>query len=124
MSPLPQKEMSQADQATMQEWAQEHGKAIRQRTVRQCITKHNAGTLPLNMYEKELPIGERVTFEDSDQESEYDSGSDEELRDSTDDQGEASLDLNSDAINFLSRSIQTRSCRVICLSRRALASYQ
>ena len=59
------------------------------------------------MYEKELPIGERVTFEDGDQESEYDSGSDEELRYSTEEQGEASLDLNSNAINFLSRSIPT-----------------
>ena len=58
MPPLPQKEMSQADQATMRDWAQEHGKAARQRTVRQCTTKHNAGTLPLNIYEKELPIGE------------------------------------------------------------------
>ena len=47
----------------MREWAQEHGKAVRQRTVRQCTTKHNAGTFPLNMYEKELPIGERVTLE-------------------------------------------------------------
>ena len=124
MSPLPHEEMSQADQATMQEWAQEYGKAVRQRTVRQCTTKHNAGTLPLNMYEKEIPIGERMTFEDSDQESEYDSGSDEELRDSTDGQGEASLDLNSNAINFLSRSIETRCGRVICLSHKALASYQ
>ena len=76
------------------------------------------------MYEKDLPIGERVTFKDGDQESEYDSGSGEEFRDSTEDQGEASLDLNNSAINFLSRSIQTRSCRVICLSHRALASYQ
>jgi len=41
------KEMSQADQT---EWAQ-------QRTVRQCNTKHNAGNLPLNVYEKELPLG-------------------------------------------------------------------
>ena len=64
--------MPQADQVTMRKWAQEHGKAIRQRTVRQYTTKHNAGTLPLNMYEKELPDGERVTFEDGDQESEYD----------------------------------------------------
>ena len=124
MSPLPEKEMSQAAQATMREWAQEHGKAVQQRTVKQCTTKLNAGTLNLNMYEKELPIGERVTFEDGDQESEYDSGSDEELRDSTEDQGEASLDLNSNAINFLSRSIQNRSGRVICWSHRALASYQ
>lgn len=107
----------------MREWAQEHGKAVRQRTVRQCTTKHDAGTLPLNMYEKELPIGERVTFENAshDQDSEYDSGSDEE-RESAEDQGEDSLDLN--AINFLSRSVRTRSGRVISLSHRALASYQ
>ena len=57
------------------------------------------------MYEKELPDREGVTFEDGDQESENDSGSDEESRDSTEDQGEASLDLNSNAINFLSRLI-------------------
>lgn len=128
---MPPKEMSQADQTLMREWAQEHGKAVRQRTVRQCTTKHTAGTLPLNMYEKELPIGERVTFENAHQDSEYDSGSDEEERESAEDQGEDSLDLN--AINFLSRSIRTRSGRVIScyvtyvmlvMSHRALASYQ
>ena len=27
--------------------------------MRQCTTKPNAGTFPMNMYEKELPIGER-----------------------------------------------------------------
>ena len=123
MSPMPPKEMSQADQTLMREWAHEHGKAVRQRTVRQCTTKHNAGTLPLNMYEKELPIGERVTFENGDQDSEYDSGSDEEERESAKKQGEDSLDLN--AIDFLSRSIRTRSGRVtISFSHRALASYQ
>ena len=98
MSPVPPKEMSQADQMLMREWAHEHGKAVRQRTVRQCTTKHNAGTLPLYMYEKELPIGERVTFENRDQDSEYDSGSGEEERESAENQGEDSLDLN--AINF------------------------
>ena len=30
----------------MREWAQEHGKAVRQATARQCTMKHNAGTLP------------------------------------------------------------------------------
>ena len=119
---MPPKEMSQADQTLMRDWAHEYGKAVRQRTVRQCTTKHDAGTLPLNMYEKELPIGERVTFENGDQDSEYDSGSDEEERESAENQGEDSLDLN--AINFLSRSIRTRSGRVISLSHRALASYQ
>ena len=67
------------------------------------------------MYEKKLRIGERITFE-------YDSGSDEEERESAEDQGKVSLDLN--AINFLSRSVRTRSGRVIFLSHRALASYQ
>ena len=74
------------------------------------------------MYEKELPIGDRVTFENTHQDSEYDSGSDEEERESAEDQSEHSLDLN--AINFLSRSIRTRSGRVISLSHRALTSHQ
>lgn len=82
MSPMPPKEMSQADQTLMREWAQEHGKAVWQQTVRQCTTKHNAGTLPLNMYEKELAIRERVTFKNAHQDSEYDSGSNEEERES------------------------------------------
>ena len=119
---MPPKEMSQADQMLMPEWAQEHGGAVRQRTVRQCTTKHNAGTLPLNMDEKELPIEGRVTFQNASQESEYDSGSDEEEREPAEDQGEDSLDLN--AINFIPRSVHTRSGRVISLSHRALPSYQ
>ena len=114
--------MSQADQTLMREWAQEHGQAVRQGTVRQCTTKHNAGTLPLNMYERELPIGDTVTLENATRDSKYDSGSDEEERESVEDQGEDFLDLN--AINFLPRSVRTRSGRVIYLSHRVLASYQ
>ena len=45
-------------------------------------------------------------------------GSDEEERESIEDQREHSLDLN--AINFLSRSIRTRFGRVISLSHRPL----
>ena len=56
------------------------------------------------------------------QDSEYDSGSDEEERESAEDQGEDPFDLN--AINFLSRSVRSRSGRVISLSHRTLASYQ
>ena len=66
--------------------------------------------------------GERVTFQNASQDLEYDSGSDKEERESAEDEGENSLDLN--AINFLSRSVRTRSGRVISLSHRALASYQ
>ena len=66
------------------------------------------------MFKKELPIGERVIFEKTHQDSEYDSGSDKEERESSEDQGEDSLDLN--VINFSSRSIRTCSGRVISLS--------
>ena len=33
------------------------------RFIRQNSTKHAAGTLPLSMYRKELPVGDRVTEE-------------------------------------------------------------
>ena len=65
----------------------------------------------MNTYEKELPIGETVTLENATQDSVYDSGSDEEERESAEDQAEDFLDFN--AINFLSRSVRTRSGRVI-----------
>ena len=45
------------------------------------------------MNEKELPIGERATFENASQDSEYDSDSDEEERESAEDQVEDSLEL-------------------------------
>ena len=76
---LPVRVMSKQDMDSMGQWASEHGKAVRQLSVRQNNTKHAAGTLPLNMYRKELPIGDRVTEELSsaddigDQLSEYDS---------------------------------------------------
>jgi len=47
----------------------------------------------LNVNEKELPIGERVTFENASQDSEYDFDSDEEERESAEDQVEDSLEL-------------------------------
>ena len=40
----------------MKEWAQEHGKPVRQRSARQETTKKKAGTLPLSMYKKPQPI--------------------------------------------------------------------
>ena len=78
---LPVRDMSKQDQDCMRQWASEHGKAVRQLSLRQNNTKHAAGTLPLNMYRKELPIGDRVTEEPSpaddigDLLSEYDSDS-------------------------------------------------
>ena len=68
----------------MRQWASEHGKSVRQLSVCQSNTKHAAGTPPLNMYRKELPVGDRVTEEPSsaddigDQLSEYNSDSSNE----------------------------------------------
>ena len=94
----------------MRQWASEHGKAFRQLSVRQNNSKHAAGTLPLHMYRKELPIGDRVTEEPSsaddigDQLSEYDSDSndDEDRATHEEDAFEAVL------VNFLSRTVRTR----------------
>lgn len=126
MAQLPANKMSECDQLLMREWAQEHGQAVRQRTVRQNNTKYASGTLPLNMYEKNLPVGERVIFENDDQQSEYDSDSDEEDAETTneDEHDETDDTLKDVAVNFLSKSIHTRSGRVITLSNRALSSYQ
>ena len=74
------------------------------------------------MYEKQLPFGDRVTFENAHQDWEYDSGFDEEQRESSEDQREGSLDLNT--INFLSRPVRARSAWKSYLSHRALAPYQ
>ena len=70
--------MLQQDQYTVCRWASEHGKAIRQLSVCQNNTKHVAETLPLNMYRRELPVGDWVIEKPSsaeDQLSEYDSDS-------------------------------------------------
>ena len=62
---LPVRDMSNQDQDFIRQWASEHGKAVRQLSVGQNNTKHAEGTLPLNTYRKELPVGDRVTEEPS-----------------------------------------------------------
>ena len=52
--------MSSADQDLMRNWANTHGKCVRQRTVQQETTKYKAGTLPLNMYQTAIHRGERL----------------------------------------------------------------
>ena len=84
-------------------------------TVRQNNTKYAAGTLPLNMYRKELPVGERV----DDQLSEYDSNSSDE-EDGVTNEEEA---VDTVPVNFLSRTVRTRTGRAITLSHQALSSY-
>ena len=39
------------------------GKGVRQRTVPQETTKYKAGILPLNIYERTQPIGEKLQFD-------------------------------------------------------------
>ena len=112
--------MSKQDQDYMHQWA------VRQLSVRQNTTKHAAGTLfPLNIYRKELPVGDRVTEEPSsaddigDQLSEYDSDSSNE-EDSATHQEDA---VEAVPVNFLSKTVRTRTGRQITLSYRALSSY-
>ena len=139
---LPVKTMSQGEQLLMREWAQEHEKAVRQLTIRQTNTKHAAGTLPLHMYQKELSVGERIatqsTILDSntdevenienndEQQSEYDSASDEEdlqAEEMASKVGSDVFETTQTPVNFLSKTIRTRSGRTITLSHRALSSY-
>ena len=54
--------MSSTGQDLMRNWANTHGKCVRQRTVRQETTKCKAGTLPLNMYQTAVHQGERLEF--------------------------------------------------------------
>ena len=108
----------------MPQWASEHGKAVRQLSVRQNNTKHAAGNLPLNMYRKELPVGDWVTGESSsahdisDQLSEYDSGSSAD-EDSTTHEKDT---VEAVPVHFPSRTVRTRTGRQITLSYRALSS--
>ena len=54
--------MSSPDQDLMRNWANTHGKCVRQRTVRQETTKYKDCTLPLNMYQTAVHRGERLEF--------------------------------------------------------------
>ena len=92
----------------MHQWASEHGKAVRQLSFRQNNTKHQA-FLDLNMYRKELPIGDRVIKEPSsaddigDHLSEYDSDSSED----EDSGGHYEDAVEAVPANFLSKKYQS-----------------
>ena len=62
--------MSSADQDLMRNWANTHGKCVRQSTVRQETTKYKAGTLPLNMYQTAVHQRERLEIAPVDQREE------------------------------------------------------
>ena len=68
----------------MRDWANEYGRAVRQRSIRQETTKFKAGTLPLNMYRGEQQVGDAIELsftelheevEDDHESTEYDSDS-------------------------------------------------
>ena len=118
---LPVRTMSKQDQNTMRQWVSEHGKAVRQLSVRQNNTKHAARTLPLNMYRRKLAVGDRVTEEPSsadDQLSEYDSDSSDNEDSSTNEEDA----VEGGPVNFLSRTVRTRTGKPITLSYQALSS--
>nr|XP_006816428.1 PREDICTED: monocarboxylate transporter 12-like [Saccoglossus kowalevskii] len=52
--------MRKEDQEKMRNWAVDNKKVVRQRSIRQENTNCKAGTLPLNLYEKEIPISEKL----------------------------------------------------------------
>ena len=54
----------------MREWAASHGKAVRQKNMRQKTTKFKAGTLPLNMYRTTHLSSEKITSESTETELE------------------------------------------------------
>jgi len=99
------------------------GPASRQLSVRQNNTKHAAGTLPLNLYKKELSVGDRVTEEPSsaddigDQLPEYDSDFSNEENSATHEEDA----VEAVPVNLL--SVHTRTGRQITLSYRVLSSY-
>ena len=81
------------------------------------------------MYQKDIPVGEAIQFEDLDsevasesQESEYDSDSEQEELEHEPELGD---DLRDVDVNFLPKTILTQSGRVIGpdLSMRALQSH-
>ena len=65
MEPLKSPLMSPEDKELMRKGVTDHGKCVRQRTVRQETTKYKAGTLPLNMYQTSdtlQSVGERIVW--------------------------------------------------------------
>lgn len=70
LSPLPAVAMSDVHQDFMREWARNNGKTMWQKTVRQETTKYKSGTLPLNMYQTEEQIGEKLQLDGASEERE------------------------------------------------------
>ena len=116
----------------MREWAENYGKAGRQRTVRQETTMFKAGTLPLNMYATSVAQTEKVTFQTRSSEAPVDVDQNEQQEDAAEMSREGSRDTgeceqeseydtdsdienpvdNEDEMTFL-RAVTTRSGRMV-----------
>ena len=101
--------ISSADQDLMRNWANTHGKCVRQRTVRQETTKYKAGTLPA-LYE-----GASTSRDPGDdQQSEYDDDSSNSDSDDfvVEEDGAVHHTQNSE-LGFLFEAPRTRSGRIV-----------
>lgn len=137
--------MSSADQDLMRNWANTHGKCVRQRTVRQETTKYKAGTLPLNIYQTAVHRAERLEFAPverveqpefskkevregaptsrdpgDDQLSEYDDDSSDNDDDFAVEEDGAIRDMQNEELGFLFASRRTRSGRIVKTTNKAL----
>ena len=116
----------------MREWAENYGKAVRQRAVRQETTMFKAGTLPLNMDAISVAQNEKVTFQKRPSEAPVDVDQNEQQEDAAEISREGSRDTgdceqeseydtdsdiedqvdNEDEMTFL-RAVTTRSGRMV-----------
>ena len=128
----PIRKLNSCEKELMREWAENYGKAVRQRTVRQETTMFKAGTLPLNMYATSVAQNEKVTFQtrpsdapvDVDQNEQQEDAAEmsrEGSRDTGDCEQESEYDTdsdiedqvdNEDEMTFL-RAVTTRSGRMV-----------
>ena len=53
---------TQEEIAMMREWAKVYGASVRQRSARQETTMARAGTLPDYLYQKEVPVSDKITL--------------------------------------------------------------
>ena len=47
----------------MRQWREDHGRAVKQQTVRLMTTKDKPGTLPLNFYTEKKEEAKQINFE-------------------------------------------------------------
>ena len=128
----PIRKLNSCEKELMRECAENYGKAVRQRTMRQETTMFKAGTLPLNMYATSVAQNEKVTFQTRPSEAPVDVDQNEQQEDAAEMSREGSRDTgdceqeseydtdsdiedqvdNEDEMTFL-RAVTTRSGRMV-----------